>query len=298
VTAVLAEFGSTGVDVMEACYGAGVPLVVRFGGADAYAETPKWRNYRRFYLPLFAIASAVVAVSRDMLRQLALLGCSPDKLRYCPSGASLSLFDGAAPSLAPPIFVAVGRFVDKKAPYLTLLAFRTVLQACPEAKLIMAGNGYLLDACGRLAKALQIAHAVDFRGACSHEDVAALMRTARCFVQHSVRTNDGDSEGTPNSVIEASAAGLPVIATRHAGIPDVVIDGETGWLVNEGDVDGMAAHMLRMARDPQAAQRIGERARERIGHEFTLEKSIEALWEIIAAARDGGRPVFYQRQSR
>jgi colanic acid/amylovoran biosynthesis glycosyltransferase len=284
VDAVLAEFGDTGVYLMEACRSTDLPLVVRFGGMDAYCELPKWHVLRQLYPSLFKVSAAIIAVSHDMERQLERLGAPTEKLHYCPSGANTSVFYGAMPSSAPPVFVAVGRLVYKKAPYLTLMAFSKVLRACPEAKLVIIGTGYLMEVCQRLAKALQVDHAVGFMGGCSHEQVAAWMRAARCFVQHSVRAADGDSEGTPNSVIEAAATGLPIVATRHAGIPDVVVHGQTGFLVDEGDVDGMAGNMLRLALEPGTAAQLGDRARKRANAEFTLEKSICRLWEIISAA--------------
>jgi len=289
VEVLLAEFGDTGVDVMEACHAAGVPLVVRFGGADAYCETGKWHYLRPYYLPLFNSSASIVAVSRDMERQLVRLGVPPTKLHYCPSGADTELFQGAKPASAAPIFMSVGRFVDKKAPDLTLWAFAKVFKACPEARLIMVGGGYLLQACKRLARVLGLEDAVEFRGECLHQEVAAIMRGARCFVQHSIRASNGDSEGTPNSVMEAGACGLAVVATRHAGIADVVIDGETGLLVDEGDVNCMAQHMLRLALDEKSAGRLGERARERVCREFSLDRSIGQLWDIMLRAKRSAR---------
>jgi colanic acid/amylovoran biosynthesis glycosyltransferase len=285
VEVTLGEFGDSGVDMMDACHATGVPLVVRFGGADAYCEAGKWLDVRPLYLPLFRMAAAIVAVSHDMERQLLSLGAPAEKLHYCPSGANTDLFWGADPSSAPPVFIAVGRFVDKKAPYLTIMAFAKVLRACPEARLIMAGEGYLLEICVRLAKALKVDEAITFKGACSHEEVALLMRSARCFVQHSVRAFHGDSEGTPNSVMEAGASGLPVISTRHAGIPDVVIENETGFLVEEGDVDAMAEYMIRVCLHPEEAARMGARASERVRREFSLNGSLATLWKIIESAR-------------
>ena len=83
-------------------------------------------------------------------------------------------------------------------------------------------------------------------------------------------------------------AGLPVVATRHAGIRDVVIDGETGALVDEGDVAGMADAMVRLAQEPELARRWGRAARERVASEFSMERSIGQLWEILLAiARNG-----------
>jgi glycosyltransferase involved in cell wall biosynthesis len=107
------------------------------------------------------------------------------------------------------------------------------------------------------------------------------MQKARAFVQHSVTAHDGDAEGTPNAVLEAGASGLPVVATRHAGIKDSVIEMKTGLLVDEGDIDGMAQHMIRLAKDSALAASLGKAARERILTEYSMDKSIQNLWAII-----------------
>jgi colanic acid/amylovoran biosynthesis glycosyltransferase len=280
VQAVLAEFGPTGVAMMEACRSAGVPLIVHFHGYDAYSR-PTLERVGRQYPELFQMAAAIIAVSRDMERQLLSLGAPQQKLFYNPYGVDESVFQPANPASAPPVFVAVGRFVDKKAPHLTLLAFHRVLQTCGEARLIMMGDGPLWEACKQMSQALGIADAIDFRGACTHSEVAEAMRQARAFVQHSVQPSHGDSEGTPVAILEAGAAGLPVVATRHAGIPDVVLHEHTGFLVEERDVNAMAEYMLRLARDPALAGSLGAAARERVRAEFSMRRSISNLWDII-----------------
>jgi len=280
VDVVLAEYGLTGVCIMDACLQANVPFVVHFHGLDAYNQS-LLDHYRGSYKQIFAATSAVIAVSHDMEQQLLSLGTPPEKLFYNPYGVNTSLFSMSDPAASAPVFVSVGRFVDKKAPHLTLLAFRQVVQKYSDARLVMLGDGILWEACQQLARGLGIAEFVDFLGACPHSKVAATMARARAFVQHSMRTTYGDSEGTPVAVLEAGATGLPVIATRHAGIPDVVIEGETGLLVDEGDVKGMAECMMRLADDPVLAARLGKAAREKIGKEFAMDKSISNLWRIL-----------------
>jgi glycosyltransferase involved in cell wall biosynthesis/protein-L-isoaspartate O-methyltransferase len=283
VDAVLAEYGPTGVVMMDVCREAGIPLIVHFHGFDAYsARTLETAGQR--YPELFNVARAMVAVSHDMEQQLLSLGAPRTKVHYNPCGVDVASFQGAGPGLAAPLFIAVGRFVDKKSPSLILLAFEKVLRSVPEARLTMMGDGYLLESSKQLASALGLVAAVDFSGVVSPAQVAAAMQSARAFVQHSVRTSYGDSEGTPVAVLEACASGLPVVATRHAGISDVVIHGETGLLVNEGDVEGMAQHMIRLAREPDLAVKLGKAGRERVAREFSMEKSINNLWRIIEAA--------------
>jgi glycosyltransferase involved in cell wall biosynthesis len=282
VSTVLAEYGPTGLVVLPVCKESGIPLVVHFHGYDAYEHKTLQESGRR-YPELFQHASAIVAVSRDMEQQLLLLGAPREKLHYNPYGVDVSLFQGADPEHSAAHFVAVGRFVDKKAPHLTLLAFQRVLEVVPEARLSMIGDGPLWEACKHLSKAWGLDGAVTFLGPLPPAEVAAVMRQSRAFVQHSVRTSYGDSEGTPVAVLEAGATGLPVVATRHAGIQDVVLDGVTGLLVDEGDVNGMAEYMIQLASDPALAVRLGCAARERIYTDFSMDKSIQKLWQIIEA---------------
>jgi len=282
VDVVLAEYGTTGVALRQVCPAANVPLVVHFHGFDAYQRSII-EGPGRHYPELFEIASALIAVSRDMVRRLLDLGAPREKIYYNPCGVDMTLFSGSDPASAPPLFLAVGRFVDKKAPQVTLLAFSRVSESVPEARLIMIGNGPLWKSCKRLAHELGIVKAVEFHGPRPHAEIARTMQRARAFVQHSVIPSDGDSEGSPVVVLEAGASGLPVISTRHAGIPDIVIEGETGLLVDEGDDLGMAQAMIQVAEDDALAARLGKAARDRIGSKFTMDKSINNLWLILEA---------------
>jgi glycosyltransferase involved in cell wall biosynthesis len=282
IDAVLAEYGPTAVSVSEACRRAAVPLVAHFHGWDAY-QMPRDPRVRASYKDLFETAAAVVGVSTHMVRQLESLGAPPNRTFLNIYGVSVPRLP-AQPAEAPPKFVAVGRFTPKKAPFLTLLAFAAVRRQVKDASLEMLGDGELLVPTRELARVLKLEDCVTFHGAVSHEVVHDRLREARCFVQHSAVARNGDSEGTPNSVLEAMAMGLPVVSTRHRGIADVVEENVTGMLVDELDVEGMSAAMLNMARDAQAAATIGRRARERVEECWTMEKSLERLAGIIRRA--------------
>jgi len=128
---------------------------------------------------------------------------------------------------------------------------------------------------------LHLDDSVTMLGVCNSDEISLRMRKARAFVQHSLVANSGDSEGMPVAIIEAQMSGLPVVATRHAGIPDVVINGETGFIIEEADVDGMADAMIKLAKDPMLAARLGTAARERAVTHFTINHHIEQLAEMI-----------------
>jgi len=279
---VLAEFGVTGAWVVSACKLAKVPLFVIFHGFDAsvYEVIEK---HKEKYEEIFEYASGIVAVSKVMRDKLISMGAPAHKVHWTPCGVDPNHFTVGDVKNSQPVFVGVGRFVEKKAPYLTILAFKKALDVVPESKLRLIGNGPLLGPCKRLADSLKIKHAVDFLGPQDPDVVVKEMNNARAFVQHSLVAENGDSEGTPVAAIEAQMAGLPVISTLHAGIPDVVIDKETGFLVDESDVDSMASAMIALAKDPQLACRMGEAGHHRVVNNFTLDHHIEFLQKIISA---------------
>jgi colanic acid/amylovoran biosynthesis glycosyltransferase len=91
----------------------------------------------------------------------------------------------------------------------------------------------------------------------------------------------------PVSILEAGASGLPVVSTRHAGIPDAVAEGHTGFLVDEHDVASMASYMLQLAKDPALAGKLGRAARQRIQESFSKDQSLSRLWTIIESSITG-----------
>jgi colanic acid/amylovoran biosynthesis glycosyltransferase len=280
--AVLAEYGTTGSYLAPACQKANVPLFVHFHGFDASVKD-LLEKCRTSYKQMFDIASGIVVVSKAMHEQVLRLGAKPERLYLNTYGVDSLNFSGGKPQNSLPEFLAVGRFVEKKAPFLTILAFSYVVKVVPDAKLTMVGDGPLIGPCKHLANALGISNFVKFLGVQDSEQVRKLMREARAFVQHSLVAETGDSEGTPVGIIEAQMTGLPVVATHHAGIPDVVTDGKTGFLVDEGDAVAMADCMCRLAKSPETAGRMGEAARVHALAHFTIDRHLNNLTQMIVA---------------
>jgi len=280
IDVVLAEYGMVGARVATACKMAGVPLVIHFHGADAHHRATV-TEYKTAYQQAFNYASAIVVVSEDMYQTLLGLGAPANKLFLNPYGVNVNLFNPVNVAQSAPNFLAVGRFVGKKAPLITLQAFETVTRMFANAHLWMVGEGPLLEATKQKAADLGIIEKVTFTGRQSTAQILDLMKKMRCFVQHSVTADDGDMEGTPNTILEASASALPVISTRHAGIKQAVIDGVTGLLTDEYDVDGMGRHMVTLAGSAELAAQLGKAGREHILANYNIEKRIAMLDDII-----------------
>lgn len=279
VQLLLAEYGPTGEALLDSARSAGVPMVVHFHGYDAHkTETVERHGH---YQRLFGQAAALVVVSRSMEQQLLALGAPREKLHYHCYGVDADRFTGGEPALAPPHFLAMGRFVDKKAPLLTLLAFQRVHAQRPDARLTMAGAGELWEAARAMVKTLGLESSVDLCGVKSPAEVAALMQRSRAFVQHSVTPSSGDSEGTPLAVLEAMASGLPVVATEHAGIADVVAHGERGLLSAEYDIAAMAENLLQLVDHPDQAALLGRAGRAYVLAHHRIEDRIAALQGLL-----------------
>lgn len=253
VRCCFAEFGPIGVGALNACEQLGIDLIVHFHGYDAF-KYDVIAHYKSHYARLFKVAKTVISVSSSMTEQLVSLGCEPDKIKYLPclpyNGFGDHQYQNSGQHL-----LTVGRFVEKKAPWLTLLAFQQVLQVCPDATLTMVGDGPLLPVCKSICDTLKIPN-VQFAGAKSHDEVAELMREATVYVQHSVVSSDGDREGTPVSVSEAMLGGLPVVSTRHQGIADLIENGKTGFLVQEHDITEMANNIVALLNDPVLREQL------------------------------------------
>lgn len=279
---VLAEYGPVGATVLPVCKRLSLPLITHFHGYDA-SLNEVLQQYADSYRQMFEYASYIVVVSRAMERRLLELGCPAEKLVLNTCGPN-EAFYACTPAGNSKHFIGIGRFVDKKAPYYTLLAFHQLLQQHPDARLVLGGDGILLNTCKNLVRYLGMGSQVELPGVLSPEQFRRYLTESVAFVQHSITAANGDSEGTPVAVLEASAAGLPVISTRHAGIPDVILHRETGLLVDEHDVNGMADNMKWVLEHPAEAREMGEKGRARIQADFSINRHLGKLSEIVQAA--------------
>ncbi len=286
---ILAEYGPTGVMVLESAELTRIPLVVHFHGFDA-SVFELLERHKEDYQQLFKKCAKIVVVSNKMKSDLIQLGADENKITLNPCGVDTEHFVGAQPEKQGPVFLTVGRFVEKKAPYLNIVAFAKVVAEHPEARLRMIGSGPLLGICKDLVFTLGLSDSVKFLGECTHDQVKEEMLKARAYIQHSIQASDGDCEGTPVSVMEAQSIGLPVISTRHAGIVDVVDHDDTGFLVDEKDVNGMADYMIKVIEDRELSSRMGYSGRQKIKNNYSMKKSIDRLAAVINEAAATGRP--------
>ena len=281
IDVVLAEYGTAGSFIAPICKSLSLPLLVHFHGFDA-SRSDILNTFKKGYQFMFSHATKIIVVSTAMKQALVGQGCPEKKLvlnTYGPHPDYLNI----KPNLESNYIISVGRHTYKKAPYLTILAFQKVLDKHPSLKFKMIGDGELFDVSKNLVKSLDLENNIILLGGLERKEIIKHLETAFLFVQHSLVALNGDSEGTPVGIIEAMAAGLPVVSTRHAGIPDVVIENKTGFLVDEGDIDAMAEEILKIVNNRELAETFGKKGNVEIAAHYNLENHLEIINQLIYA---------------
>ncbi len=260
-----------------------LPRVVSFHGADVLVDLDK-PNYRAAALRMLASVDLALARSQSLIDALVALGCPPEKLRLHRTGIPLADFP-FQPRTPPPNgewrLLQACRLIEKKGLPTTLRAFAKFAARHPRARLTLAGEGHLEQPLRALAAELGVADRVHFPGFLTQPDLRRAYYDAHLFVHPSELGADGNQEGVPNSLLEAMAAGLPVFATRHGGIPEAVEHEVSGWLGPEGDADALAAALLKAAADWPA---WGRAASEAVAEKFEQSAQVAKLESLYREA--------------
>lgn len=292
VEVILAEFGTQALALAPLANALGIPIFTYFRGTDA-SKAIRTERMRTAYRKMMPRLGGVFSVSQFLLDNLAKHGISHPNSTVIPSGVDIRRF---APQAKVPLsFLAVGRFVEKKAPMTTLRAFANATKDLPEARLDFIGDGPLLEPTRALAEDLGVSDKIRFHGAQPHNTVRDRLMSTQFFLQHSVTARDGNTEGLPTAIQEAMACGCITVSTRHAGIPEAIDEGETGFLVNEHDEDGFTQAISAAISVPDLAA-MSARARHMAEVRFDnhvllklLERQIQEALTSTKAGRDGSR---------
>jgi colanic acid/amylovoran biosynthesis glycosyltransferase len=256
----------------------GGELVVAFRGAD----TTKYvaRRGPRVYARTFRDARLLLPVCEFLGRRLVQLGAPAERVVVHRTGIDLSRWPYRERHPAAPgslRLVSVGRLVEKKGIAHVLRALRVLLDQGVGAEYRVFGDGPLREGLVALAVELGVADRVVFEGRQGQEAVREGLARADVLVAASVTAADGDEEGIPNVLKEAMASGMPVVGTRHAGIPELLEDGVSGWLVPERDEAALAAALARLAAEPERWAAMGRAGRARVEREYDIHRLNDRL---------------------
>jgi len=236
---------------------------------------------------MLALATLVLVRSESLAARLTALGCDAAKIRLHRTGIPLDeigFTQRQAPAEGAWRCVQACRLIAKKGLATSLRAFAAFASEHPRALLTIAGEGPQLPELQALASALRIGERVQFAGFLSQEKLRALYAEAHLFLHPSELGPEGDQEGVPNSMLEAMASGLPVLATTHGGIPEAVEHGVSGLLVAEGDHAALAREMIELAGDKQRYAEMSTTAARRVAAGFEIRAQTRALEGFYAEA--------------
>lgn len=266
------------------------PVATFFHGYDLTEHLE--RHGEAEYGTLLREGDLFLPISRRWLRRLVELGCPEDRLAVHHMGIDTRRFTfrERRPEAGEPLrLVTVGRLVEKKGHETLLRALALLRRDDVAVRAIALGDGPLAARLESLAGELGIRDVIDLAGAASHSRVARELASAHVLVAPSVTAANGDQEGIPVALMEAMASGLPVVSTEHSGIPELVEDGASGFLVPERDHEALAERLKWLAAHGDAWAALGRAGRAMVEREFDvarLNTLLAARLEVLA--RDGG----------
>ena len=272
-------FGHTGVHLLPFMAEWERPCIVSFHGADIM-KRQRQRGYDERMRLLLQMAPLVLARSASLAGRLEALGCPPEKIRLNRTGIPLAEFpfvQRTMPADGAWQFVQACRLIPKKGLRSALDAFAQFHCKFPKARFTIAGEGPMLDELQTLVGVLGLTGAVTFPGFLDSRALNDLYAGSHVFLHPSELTEDQNQEGIPNSMLEAMATGLPVVATLHGGIPEAVCNGHSGLLVPERDPAALAAALFQITGSSEYLQTMGQRASESVHAEFEQGRAIEKL---------------------
>ena len=277
--ALLRDIGAINGKLIVTFHGHDVNSFPRQHGADVYKE-------------LFQKGELHTVNTRFTAGKVVALGCPENKLVKLPVGLDISKYTLQERKLCPGEsvkIVTVARLVEKKGIEYAIRAVAKVVKSYPNIVYQIAGDGPLREAIENLIMELDLSNNVKLLGWMTQDELLQLYADAHIFVLSSVTAANGDQEGQGLVLQEAQAMGLPVLSTLHNGIPDGVLDGQSGFLVPERDVNALAEKLSYLIEHPQVWSDMGRAGRTYVEKHYDIDRLNEWLVEIYRKVIDLGR---------
>ncbi len=297
VSLLHAHFGQAGAEMVEMKRRVGLPMVTAFYGADV-SQLPADPYWRALFVRLFEAGELVLAEGSAMRAALIALGCPPAKVVIQHLGVDVATipFQVKRPDPDGTVRILIaGTFREKKGIPDALRAIQRVHRHYPKLRATLIG-----DSAGRqgdddekrviLGLLSSLGDVVTWLGYVPYPEFRKQLQGHHIFLSPSVTARDGDSEGgAPIAILEAAATGMPIVSTRHADIPEIVVPNESALLSAERDVEALTANLERLLKDPDQWAAMGERGRRHVEESYNVTVQVERLETLYCQVTGGMR---------
>ncbi len=285
---ILGEFGTLGAKMLKIKKDLGLEakLVTFFRGFDITSYLAKKPH---LYDDLFIEGDFFLTNCEHFKKRLIRLGVSPERIlvNYSSINGDRFAYKERHPNFEKEIrLITTGRLVEKKGIADALNALTLLIDGYPHITYHIAGDGPLKHVLEKRVHELGLDDVVTFSGPYSSEELPGLLDNADIFLGPSVTAQSQDQDAIPNTLKEAMATGLPVVATNHGGIPEMIQHGVNGLLVEEHDPQGLADSITYLIEHPERAVSLGRAARQTIEEQFELKNVNNELGCLIANLAD------------
>ena len=252
-----------------------------------YDVTKATHGNCRLYKELFEDGDLFLPVSLSLKDRIVAQGCSGEKIVVLPSGIDCEKLQYSEKNISqgkPINVISIARLVEKKGIAYAIEAMARVVECGKNVHYSIVGEGPLLGDLERLIDRLGLRKRVQLLGQRNHPEVIDLLQGAHILIAPSITAKDGDQEGIPNVLKEGMALGLPVISTLHSGIPELIEEGVSGFLVEEGNVDALADRLLYLYNHPERWNHMGKAGRACVEKYFdsnTLNDQLVDLYSTL-----------------
>ncbi len=275
-----AHFGPVGYGLLCQKRQLGLPLVTTFYGYDM-SRLPEEAVWRERYDELFRQGDLFLVEGSHMKKGLMAIGCPEEKIAIQHIAIDMKLFpfrERLPKKEDKVILFFCGRLTEKKGLVYALMALKEIVSSFPNIVLRVVGDGDLRHELEAFIKEKNLGEYVEMLGFQSHEVVSQEMAQADIYIQPSVTAASGDTEGgAPTILLEAQAAGVPILATQHADIPEVVVDGDSGLLSPERDWQQFAANLVYLLEHQEKWKEFGKAGRSHVAAQYDIEKEVGKL---------------------
>lgn len=289
-TKILCHYGTFASSFTKVWNKVDIPLYIHFHGYDATFDLRKEANPDNRVHPddymktLLGLQERALFLANSNFTKALLVdgGISADRVKVKYYGIPVPEKSKVHSTNKQIMILHLGRLIDFKSPDRTIKAFEIAKSKGLDGTLLIAGDGNLRNYCELLRLRSPYKNSIHLLGSVSRESAQELFFTADIYTQHNILgelTRQSECFGV--SPVEAMAAGLPVVGTRSGGLLESVIDGETGFLNEPGDVEAQAESFLQLANNPDLRQQMGDAGRRHVAEHFSPEQEKNQLIQIM-----------------